>query len=373
VGDQVKLKPTKVKVAGSAIKAVLRLSAATARPWPKPVEESPPEPEPEPVKVRGSLRVDPSVRAAAQAEHAKKESAVVTAEVKAARQKFDEMDTDGNGTLDKAEVGELSRWALTSFLKSEDTLQLTPTQQAAEVDKLMVDTDKNGDGKVDFEEFAAWFTPTCKKIQAFRANEAKKNAQKKAQKKAANVTTDDAPKKRAVAVSGPALGLRKQTRGSAGLAACCGTPQAHGRPVKAPAQQPAAKPTAGDEDSEPPVDMEHRRQHIDGPAQSAAQNDDAEAAATPAAAATASSPTPGSPGATPARPAQKPVDRTRSATPPRMTRAGLAARMEQARALSPRRTASAGRASTPPRSGTPPRRKVITSDELGTKIASVRA
>jgi hypothetical protein len=160
------------------------LSAATAQPHPQPVEESPPElePESEPVKLRGSLRVDPSVRAAAQAEHAKKESAVV----KAARQKFDEMDTDGNGTLDKAEVGELSRWALSSFLKSEDSLQLTAAQQAAAIDKLMSTVDRNRDGKVDFDEFVAWFTPTCKQIQAFRANEAKKKAQKKAQKKAAN-------------------------------------------------------------------------------------------------------------------------------------------------------------------------------------------
>ena len=55
--------------------------------------------------------------------------------------------------------------------------------------------------------------------------------------------------------------------------------------------------------------------------------------------------------------------------------------MEQARALSPRRTASGpavgggaagARTSTPPRSGTPPRRAVITSDALGAKIQAAK-
>lgn len=160
-----------------------------------------------------------------------------------------------------------------------------------------------------------------------------------------------------------APGVRKHSRGSGGLAACCGAPQA-GRPL--PAHAPSAVPGAQEDgDAEPAVDMNYKRQHIDrsitdanresAPSRGGAQNVSIVAA----------SPVGGS---------TTPVLRTRSSsTPPRMTRAGLAARMEQARALSPRRTDSGLRSSTPPRSGTPPRRKIITSDELGTKIQALRA
>jgi hypothetical protein len=125
------------------------------------------------------------------------------------------------------------------------------------------------------------------------------------------------------------------------------------------------------------VDMDHRRQHIDRSShgadrQLAANKDDAlniSVATSPVAA----SPVAATARALPAGPGSTSSARTHSSTPPRMTRAGLAARMEQARALSPRRTGSGVRSSTPPRSGTPPRRKVITSSELDTKIQAVRA
>ena len=45
---------------------------------------------------------------------------------------FDEMDADKNGTLSRDEIASLSKWVLSSFLASEQTLQLSAAQQEAE-------------------------------------------------------------------------------------------------------------------------------------------------------------------------------------------------------------------------------------------------
>ena len=157
-------------------------------------------------------------------------------------------------------------------------------------------------------------------------------------------------------------GVRKHSRGSVGLAACCGAPRTD-RPL--PARAPSAVfRTQQDGGAESAVDMDYKRQHVDR----SVTDDDRQCAPSRGGAQNVSVAAP------PVGGSSAPVPRTRSSsTPPRMTRAGLAARMEQARALSPRRTESGLRSSTPPRSGTPPRRKIITSDELGTKIQALRA
>ena len=378
--DQVQLK-AKLNATSVAVSAALRLAKGTQGQRPQaapPAEEPSAENDPLPMIPRSTLRMDPVKRASMRAEAAQKQSAVVAHEIEVARQKFSEMDKDGNGVLDKNELSKLCEWSFDSFLKNEGNLVVSPEQRRAQTDKLMAAADKNGDGKIDFDEFAAWFTPTCESIQAFQARERNKASQKKAQKKAAQDVARLGQRQREVSESESSPGVRKLSRNSPGLAACCGTPQAD-RPQRA--RTPAAEQetlVANGDDVEPPVDMEYKRQHIDRPIDAdqgfATNHDDAQnisAAARPA----GGSPKPGADTtqSLPADPSLRVAPRTRSSTPPRMTRAGLAARMEQARALSPRRTASGGRSTTPPRSGTPPRRKVITSDELGTKIQAVRA
>eukprot|EP01043_Picozoa_sp_COSAG02_P076539 COSAG02_NODE_16310_length_1094_cov_0.833166_1_plen_209_part_10 len=97
------------------------------------------------------------------------------------------------------------------------------------------------------------------KRDQLRAEEeaSKKGAQQTAQKKAAKDVSGR--KQLAVSESATAPGARKHPRGSAGLGACCGTPQTD----KAARTRPAVQATQQDEDAEPPVDMDHRRQHID--------------------------------------------------------------------------------------------------------------
>ena len=78
--------------------------------------------------------MDPAKRAKVRAEASEQKSAMVKHELELARQKFNEMDSDANGVLDKTEVSKLCVWSLTSFLKSGDTLgAVSPEQQQAEV------------------------------------------------------------------------------------------------------------------------------------------------------------------------------------------------------------------------------------------------
>ena len=69
-------------------------------------------------------------------------------------------------------------------------LYMTPEQQDAETDKLMQQADTDGDGELSFEEFAAWFTPTCKRIQQFRNKQSVMQKQKRAQKMQARASRD---------------------------------------------------------------------------------------------------------------------------------------------------------------------------------------
>ncbi len=60
------------------------------------------------------------------------------------RQLFGEIDEDGSGLLDRAEVRELAE-------------KLGVTLSSAELDDAMAQMDEDGSGEVDFEEFAEWF------------------------------------------------------------------------------------------------------------------------------------------------------------------------------------------------------------------------
>eukprot|EP01043_Picozoa_sp_COSAG02_P110649 COSAG02_NODE_46782_length_346_cov_0.700405_1_plen_48_part_10 len=47
------------------------------------------------------------------------------------------------------------------MLQEGSSAQMTEAQKDNEADKLMVLADTDGDGVVDFEEFARWFTPVA--------------------------------------------------------------------------------------------------------------------------------------------------------------------------------------------------------------------
>ena len=100
-----------------------------------------------------------------------------------ARAKFHEIDVDGSGALSRGEVASLAQWTLRNFLKNQHgVLSMTPERLDAETSKLLQQADTDGDGELSFEEFAAWFTPTCKRIQEFRNKQNLMAKQRRAQK-----------------------------------------------------------------------------------------------------------------------------------------------------------------------------------------------
>ena len=179
---------SRFKAAGQAVRASARLSrtgsAVKAAPfvrqasgeWVQTFQYEDEEPAP-------AKRMSSAARSANKAQREFNEKVRVEEELRRARQKFAEMDADGNGTLSRDEMGELSRWAMASF--SKDTAALSAAQQEAEVDKLIATVDTNGDGVVDFEEFERWFTPTAQEIQQLGRAQGERAAQRAAQKKAA--------------------------------------------------------------------------------------------------------------------------------------------------------------------------------------------
>ena len=133
---------------------------------------------------RSTMRVSPAVRAASKAASEAADAAQLQEELTRARRKFDELDEDGSGTLDREEVGNLSKWALQGFLETKaTTVRLTPAQQEAETERLMAQADTDGDGVLTFEEFEAWFTPTCREIQQLSRGKDVMRKQRNAQKR----------------------------------------------------------------------------------------------------------------------------------------------------------------------------------------------
>jgi hypothetical protein len=142
-----------------------------------------PQPKPSEHQKR-SLRISAAKRAAAQAARDAADEAEREEELRRAREKFKEVDVDGNGTLDRDEVRHLAEWVLRSFLKSgQQNVVITQGQLEQEVDKLLAQADTDGDGLVDLEEFTAWFIPTSQRIQAFSRKQELLKKQKRAQKR----------------------------------------------------------------------------------------------------------------------------------------------------------------------------------------------
>ena len=148
-----------------------------------PESEPEPEPEPEPeaedpaasLGLVGSAEEDAAAakmqavqrgRSARRGVEEKQAEQLAAPELKRARKKFDQMDKDGNGTLDAAEMRELALWVFSSFHPGGEALPAD--RQQKEADKLTKRLDADGDGKLSFEEFAAWFKRTCAGIAKYR-------------------------------------------------------------------------------------------------------------------------------------------------------------------------------------------------------------
>lgn len=97
-----------------------------------------------------------------------------------ARKKFIQMDEDGNGVLNGTELDKLAKWVFDSFHPGGEPLdEATKKEQASSLLKAL---DKNNDGVLEFEEFAAWFKETCDGIQKFRSGRSKEEREKAAKK-----------------------------------------------------------------------------------------------------------------------------------------------------------------------------------------------
>jgi len=83
--------------------------------------------------------------------------------LKEAKKKFDELDRNGNGTLEGTELLALSDWCWNQFPVSGKEVSKQNRKQAAA--DLLERTDHNRDGKVDFDEFAEWFVRFISKFK----------------------------------------------------------------------------------------------------------------------------------------------------------------------------------------------------------------
>jgi Ca2+-binding EF-hand superfamily protein len=68
-----------------------------------------------------------------------------------AKTKFDELDVDKSGFLEKAELMTVAEWVISAFVEADLTVEVIKS-------RLMARIDLNGDGKLDFEEFLALFS-----------------------------------------------------------------------------------------------------------------------------------------------------------------------------------------------------------------------
>ena len=84
-----------------------------------------------------------------------------------ARRQFDRLDADGNGVLEGEELEALAEWVWSSFHPGGEALP--PGERQKQADILVGQMDLNGDGVVDFDEFAACFQQICASIQGVGA------------------------------------------------------------------------------------------------------------------------------------------------------------------------------------------------------------
>jgi len=95
-----------------------------------------------------------------------------------AKIQFDRLDGNGNGVLESLEILELADWCWEQFgrkIRRRDKIRMT--------DELLEKTDKNQDGKIDFDEFAEWFVATI--------NEFKRREKEKAQLQTFDESSED--------------------------------------------------------------------------------------------------------------------------------------------------------------------------------------
>ena len=114
---------------------------------------------------------------------AAKEKKVLEKELKRARKKFDQMDADGSGTLEGEELKQLAEWVFESFHIAG--APLSDAQREKEAAKLKKRLDEDGNGSLDFDEFATWFKRTCDGIAKYRKKQAMKAKKERAALKAA--------------------------------------------------------------------------------------------------------------------------------------------------------------------------------------------
>ena len=82
---------------------------------------------------------------------------------------------------------ELARWVFKSF--HPGGVPVPPEVVAKDVKKLTARLDKDGDGKLSFDEFSKWFTHTCKKIAQFRRRRAQRDKREHQQAQAPKTDT----------------------------------------------------------------------------------------------------------------------------------------------------------------------------------------
>ena len=78
---------------------------------------------------------------------------------------FNQLDKDGSGNLDVAEMNELAQWA---FSKLHQDGEAPADWQQKEAERLMKRLDADGDGQISFDEFAAWYSHTSLHIRKYR-------------------------------------------------------------------------------------------------------------------------------------------------------------------------------------------------------------
>jgi len=79
--------------------------------------------------------------------------------------KFAELDSDGSGELEGAEILALAEWVWCSFNPDKRCL---PQMRKIQAEKIMTACDSNGDGDVDREEFLVYYDHLTESMEEFK-------------------------------------------------------------------------------------------------------------------------------------------------------------------------------------------------------------
>eukprot|EP00656_Telonema_subtile_P035389 TRINITY_DN3936_c0_g1_i1.p1 TRINITY_DN3936_c0_g1~~TRINITY_DN3936_c0_g1_i1.p1 ORF type:complete len:628 (+),score=241.83 TRINITY_DN3936_c0_g1_i1:154-2037(+) len=107
-----------------------------------------------------------------------------------AQKKFDQLDSDGNGMLQGAELVALADWVWSSFHPGGEALSEEHKEQVGV--KLLGRLDQNQDGAMSFDEFGEWFGRTCESISKHRRGLADKAREQQQQQPDSPAPQDDA-------------------------------------------------------------------------------------------------------------------------------------------------------------------------------------